>query len=71
MMDEKLALLWTHRNNIYRYKRLLKTKLTDLERQFIERRLSEERSAAETLAACTFPFTFSYGRAPMLSTDFM
>jgi hypothetical protein len=58
MIDEKLALLRSHRNNISRYRRLLKTKLTDLERQFIERRLSEERSAMEELAAATFPLTF-------------
>jgi hypothetical protein len=58
MIDEKLALLRTHRNNISRYRRLLKTRLTDLERQFIERRMSEERSAMEALAAATFPLTF-------------
>ena len=51
MIEEKFALLRTHRNNMARYRRLLKTKLTDCERQFIERRLSEERSAMEKLAA--------------------
>ena len=55
--DEKFALLRTHRNNISRYRRLLKTNLTELECQFIERRLSEERSAMEGLASSTFPFT--------------
>ena len=54
MIDEKLARLRTHRNNISRYRRLLKTQLTDCERQFIEKRLSEERSAMEQLAASTF-----------------
>ena len=58
MIDEKLARLRTHRNNISRYRRLLKTQLTDCERQFIEKRLSEERSAMERLAASTFPLTF-------------
>ena len=44
MLDERFArLLRTHRNNIARYRGLLKTNLTDLERQFIERRLSEEQ----------------------------
>jgi hypothetical protein len=33
MIDEKLALLRTHRNNISRYRRLLKTQLTECERQ--------------------------------------
>ena len=51
MIDEKFALLRTHRNNITRYRRLLKTKLTEYERQFIERHLSEERSTMEKLAA--------------------
>ena len=59
MIDEKFALLRTHRNNIMRYRRLLETKLTECERQFIERRLSEERSAMEKLAASTFPLAFS------------
>jgi hypothetical protein len=58
MTDEKFALLRTHRNNISRYRRLLKTKLTEFERQFIERRLSEERSAMQRLASSTFPLTF-------------
>jgi len=51
MTDEKFALLRTHLNNISRYRRLLKTKLTEFERQFIERRLSEERSEMERLAS--------------------
>ena len=55
MIDEKLALLRTHRNNISRYHRLLKTELTEFERQFVERRLSEERVAMESLAASAFP----------------
>jgi hypothetical protein len=59
MIDERLARLRTHRNNIHRYRRLLKTKLTDFERQFIERRLSEERSAMENLVGSTFPLTLN------------
>ncbi|MBR1232018.1 hypothetical protein [Bradyrhizobium sp. AUGA SZCCT0182] len=50
MTDEKLARLRAHANNISRYRRLLKTNLSELERGFIERRLSEERSAVESLA---------------------
>ena len=63
MTDEKFALLRTHRNNISRYRRLLKTKLTEFERQFIERRLSEERSAMENVATSGFPLIFQI-RAP-------
>jgi hypothetical protein len=58
MTDERFALLRTHRNNISLYRRLLKTKLTEFERQFIERRLSEEQSAMERLSSSTFPLTF-------------
>jgi len=63
MMDENIARLRTHRNNIARYRRLLRTKLTDLERQFIERRLSEEQSEYERLAAGPFPMTFTLPKA--------
>ena len=37
------------RNNVRRYRWLLQTELTELERQYIERRLNEEKSAMETL----------------------
>jgi hypothetical protein len=66
MTDEKFALLRTHRNNISRYRRLLKTKLTEFEREFIERRLSEERSAMERLAASVFPLAF---KIPMKAVE--
>ena len=50
MIDEKVARLRAHNNNIIRYRRLLETDLSDLERGFIEKRLNEERSAAKSLA---------------------
>jgi hypothetical protein len=43
VMDRERAFLRTHQQNIERYQRLLKTKLTDLETQFLEKRLTEER----------------------------
>lgn len=55
MIDEDLARIRTHRNNIARYWRLLRADLTDLERTSLERRLSEERAALSALAAATFP----------------
>jgi hypothetical protein len=58
MLDEKFARLRAHCNNIRRYRRLLNTELTKLEREFIEKRLSEERSAMENVAASAFPLTF-------------
>jgi len=48
--DLRAASTRAHRNNIRRYKRILETDLTDLERQFVVRRLSEERSAIRKLA---------------------
>jgi hypothetical protein len=59
MVDEKLARLRTHRNDIARYQRLLKTRLSDVERQFVERRISEETSEFDLLAADTFPIVFT------------
>jgi hypothetical protein len=50
MIEESFVRLRTHRNNVHRYRQLLKTMLTDAERQFIERRLLEEESAIESLA---------------------
>jgi hypothetical protein len=49
--------LRAYRNNIDRYNRLLKTELSDLERQFIERRLAEDQSAMERLISSIFPVT--------------
>ena len=50
MIDQQLARLRTHRNNIQRYRNLLQTSLTELERQFVEKRLIEEQSNLESLA---------------------
>jgi hypothetical protein len=64
MIDENLARLRAHRNNVHRYRthththtRLLATQLTDLERIYIERRLNEEQDAMAALSKETFPFT--------------
>ena len=52
-MDERIARLRTHQRNIDRYQGLLRTKLSELESQFLERRLSEERQALATLVFLT------------------
>lgn len=49
-VDQRLEQIRAHRNNIQRYRQLLTTKLSELERQFIERRLAEETDAARLLA---------------------
>jgi hypothetical protein len=51
MIDEKWARLRSRWNNVRRYRRLLQTELTELERQFVERRLNEENSAMESLTS--------------------
>src|SRR5262245_49516644 len=44
MTEEGIARLRAHRRNIDRYRRLLETKLSEIERQYLERRLSEEQA---------------------------
>ncbi|WP_426435417.1 hypothetical protein [Bradyrhizobium genosp. P] len=49
-MDErKIAKLGAHENNIKHYQGLLRGKLSEVEKRFLERRLSEERFAIEML----------------------
>jgi len=60
MLDENLACIRMHRNNIDRYRWLLRTKLSDIELRFIERRLAKELASLEALAAQTFPVTFDF-----------
>ncbi|MGC1608006.1 MAG: hypothetical protein WA801_00065 [Pseudolabrys sp.] len=49
MIDGQFARMRTHRNNIQRYRHLLQTSLTELERKFVEQRLTEEQSNLESL----------------------
>ena len=51
MFEENLALLLTSHKNVQRYRQLLETSLTDFEREYIGKRLSEEQSAIEMLSA--------------------
>ena len=48
-MDERDARLRAHQQNIDRYEGLLKTRLNDVERHYLERCLSEERFAIRML----------------------
>ncbi|MCP1844122.1 hypothetical protein ACVIHI_002959 [Bradyrhizobium sp. USDA 4524] len=63
LFDHRLEQLRAHRNNIHRYRRLLQTQLSDLEREFIERRLSEETTAMQGLAADIPSLPSSFDRA--------
>lgn len=67
MLDLDFARVRAHRNNVSRYRRLLKTRLSDLERQFIERRLAEEQAALEALSADAIPAAFTLPNTPMVS----
>lgn len=67
MLDEDLARIRAHRNNIHRCRRVLETRLSDVEREFIERRLAEEQAALHSLFAKTFPLTFSFPKEPTAS----
>ena len=49
MIDQQLVRLRAHRNNIQRYRNLLQTNLTEVERQFVEKRLIEEQSNLDRL----------------------
>lgn len=64
MFEENLARIRTHRNNIQRYRSLLRTKLSDLERDFIATRMAEEQAALDVLIGTTFPVTFPLPRDP-------
>ncbi|MHB0790248.1 hypothetical protein [Bradyrhizobium sp. 5.13L] len=69
MMEDNLARMRTHRNAIQRHRRLLKTKLSEHDRQYIWRRLSEEESALESLLASIFPMVFTESPTPMTSAS--
>ena len=50
MIYEALARFRAHRQNLNRYRSLLQTSLTELERRFVERRIAEEEAAVSALA---------------------
>jgi hypothetical protein len=56
-IDFRTARMRTHRRNIQRYGRLLATELTDLERQYLHRRIAEEQAELEQLAHKDDPST--------------
>ena len=68
MLDENLARIRAHRNNIHRNRRLLRTGLTDVERAFIDRRMSEEQATLDALVAETFPVAVTMPTAEIGAT---
>lgn len=69
MFDESLARIRAHRNNIYRYRGLLQTRLSDLERDFIERRMADEQAALDAPVAQTFLVTFPLPRGSLSASS--
>ena len=67
--DKDLVRIRTHRNNIHRYRGLLRTELSDLERDFIEKRMADEQAALDALVAETFPVTFPIPNGPSASSS--
>jgi hypothetical protein len=49
MIDFRTAKILGHRRNIQRYARLLAGELTDLERQYLHKRIAEEHAELERL----------------------
>ena len=54
-IEDSLSEIRSVRNDIWRYRKLLQTDLPHAEREMIEKRLLEQRSAFEELLASTFP----------------
>ena len=61
MLDVNLERLRAHQKNLERYRRLLATRLSDLERSYIERRLGEEQASVKVLLRETLPDRLSAG----------
>ena len=58
MFEANLARIRTHRNNIHRFRDLLRTELSDFDREFIEQWMADEQTTLDALMAETFPMTF-------------
>jgi hypothetical protein len=57
-METRIVRLRTHQKNIARCENMLKTELTDLEREFVQKRLSEERFTIALLQFMSAPKGF-------------
>ncbi|TWB03645.1 hypothetical protein [Bradyrhizobium stylosanthis] len=69
MIEGNLERLRAHRANIRRYRRLLATRLSDLEREYIARRMSEEQRSMEALLQEMFPDRLSPQMASRRTTS--
>jgi hypothetical protein len=55
-MEARIVLLRTHQKNMDRYEGPLETKLSEVERRYIEKRMSEERLAMAMLMNAPKPW---------------
>jgi hypothetical protein len=62
-MDDRTARLRTYERNISRYQNMLKTRLSEIELRFVERRLAEERFKIAMLEFMSPPHTHQTPRA--------
>lgn len=69
MLEETSARLRTHHKNLQRYRQLLDTGLTDVEREYISKRLSEEEAAIEALSAKMLTVAASEATAQILNCE--
>ena len=67
MLEQNLARLRAHRNNMHRYRRLLETRLSEVERAYITRRLEEEKAAAEAILQSAFPVALPAAKSATLA----
>jgi hypothetical protein len=56
-MDERVSRLRNHERNISRYQNMLKTRLSEGELRFVEKRLAEERFKIAMLEFMSSPHT--------------
>lgn len=58
-LNMQSTMIFAHRANIERYRRLLKSRLTDHERKYVERRLGEEKKALLELGQGCAPVDYA------------
>ena len=69
VMETRVIQLCTYQKNIDRYQGLLKTKLNETERLFLEKRLSEETIAMLQLVSLSASWCLLIGRMPFAESE--
>ena len=58
MFEANLVRIRTHHNKIHRFRDLLRTELSDFDREFIKKRMADEQTALGAIMTNAFPVTF-------------